>query len=76
MKQLIEFMVGQFIDEPASFEITEETNNSRTIYYVAVHEKDRGKIIGRKGRIIKAIRTVVNAAASKKNRRAAVELLE
>lgn len=63
--ELVEYITRQFVSEPDKLNVTAtETENSVTIVVMAA-EKDMGKIIGKQGRIAKAIRTIVKSASSK-----------
>lgn len=65
IKELVEYITLQFVSEPDKLEVTaNETDNAVTIVITAA-ENDMGKIIGKQGRIAKAIRTIVKSAASK-----------
>jgi uncharacterized protein len=64
MKALIESIVRPLVDHPEDIVITEEENDYKIRYHLTVHESDVGKVIGKNGRIAKAIRTVVYAAGS------------
>ena len=75
MKELIEYIVKLLVDNPDEVQITEY--EGRTIVYeLSVAEADIGKVIGRQGRTVHAIRTVLTAAAARQNKRAALEILE
>lgn len=75
MKEVVEVLVSALVDDPDSIEVEEESKRGDTIYLtVRVAQSDIGKVIGRGGRIANAIRTVANAAASKENRRAVVDI--
>ncbi len=64
MKALIETIVRPLVDFPENIEVTEEETEHKIRYHLTVHESDVGKVIGKNGRIAKAIRTVVYAAGS------------
>jgi len=75
MKEVVEVLVSALVDDPDSIEVEEESKRGDTIYLtVRVAQSDIGKVIGRGGRIANAIRTVANAAASKENKRAVVDI--
>lgn len=61
---LVRFLVTSLVDNPDDVSIARKDTGSSTTYEVSLHPDDIGKVIGRQGRIIKAIRTVVRAAAS------------
>ncbi|KGR87569.1 KH domain-containing protein [Lysinibacillus odysseyi] len=64
MKQLIETIVKPLVDYPDEVRIETDENESRIVYKLFVHPEDRGKVIGKQGRVAKAIRTIVYSAAS------------
>ncbi len=64
MKQLIETIVKPLVDYPNEVRIETDENDSRIVYKLFVHPEDRGKVIGKQGRVAKAVRTIVYSAAS------------
>ena len=63
-EELLRFLVTSLVDDPDSVRIACRTGDGTVAYEISVHEDDIGKVIGRQGRIIKAIRTVLRAAGS------------
>jgi predicted RNA-binding protein YlqC (UPF0109 family) len=61
---LIESLVTSLVDEPDDVSVAREDRDGKIAYEISVHPDDVGKVIGRQGRIIKAIRTVMRAAGS------------
>ena len=77
MKELLEVIVLPLVDNPAEVEITEtEKEDGEILLSLKVASSDMGKVIGRQGRIAKAIRTVMKAAANKDGKKVAVEIVE
>ena len=76
MKDLVEAMVKALVDDPDSVEVSEIRGTQSFTLELKVHEDDIGKIIGKKGRIIEAIRTIVRAASTKEGFRANIEIIE
>ena len=76
MKELVEFIVKSLVDHPEMVTVTEEVKGEEHIYNVQVAPEDMGKVIGKQGRIAKAIRTVVKAAAIKVDQQVSVEILQ
>ncbi|HZH63125.1 MAG TPA: KH domain-containing protein [Metabacillus sp.] len=74
MKELIEAIVKPLVDKPEQIEITEHEQEDQMIYRLSVHKDDVGKVIGKQGRIAKAIRTVVYAAGSNSSKRIQLEI--
>ncbi len=75
MKELIELIVRALVKNPDQVCITERVENDTWIYEVSVAQEDMGKVIGKQGRIAKAIRTMAKAAATRENRRVMVEII-
>lgn len=76
LENLLRFLVRPLVDEPERIEISGEENGSRVDLRLRVAPDDMGKVIGRQGRTIKAIRTVLKAASVKLNKRVNVEVLD
>lgn len=76
LKDLIEFIARSLVDNPEQVSINEIEGEKTTILELSVAEEDLGKIIGRRGRTAKAMRTVLSAAATKVDKRAVLEIIE
>ncbi len=77
MKDVLEIIAKSLVDYPEQVDVKENENEDGTITLeLRVAESDMGKVIGKQGRIAKAIRTVVKAAASRENKKVAVEILQ
>jgi hypothetical protein len=76
LKELIELIIKGIVDNPEKVEINEIIGEKLSIYEVRVDSNDIGKVIGRQGRNIKSIRTIVNAAAQKDDKRVVIEIVE
>ena len=76
MKDLVLYIAKALVDDPENVEVKEVAGEKATVIELKVAESDRGKIIGKEGRIIKSIRTIVNSASVKKDKRATVEIIE
>jgi len=76
LKNLIEFIAKSLVDNPDQVSINEIEGEKTTILELSVAEEDLGKIIGRRGRTAKAMRTVLSAAATKAEKRAVLEIIE
>lgn len=63
-ESLVKYLVTSLVDDPDSVAVARKESGSTVTYEISLHPDDVGKVIGRQGRIIKAIRTVVRAAAS------------
>lgn len=76
MKDLIEYIVKAIVDFPENVNVTQIDGESTVVFELRVRQEDVGKVIGKKGRTINAIRTLVNATAAKANMRAMLEIVE
>jgi predicted RNA-binding protein YlqC (UPF0109 family) len=76
MKELVLYIAKALVDSPEKVEVKEINGEKSTIIELKVSDSDRGKIIGKEGRIIRAIRTIVSSASAKLNKRTTVELIE
>lgn len=75
MKELLEILAKSLVDNPDVVKVNEITGEQSIILELKVAPEDMGKVIGKQGRIAKAIRTVVKAAAIKENKRVVVEII-
>lgn len=75
MKKLVEIIAKALVDNPDAVVVNEIAGEQSVIIELKVASEDMGKVIGKQGRIAKAIRTVVKAAATKENKRAVVEII-
>jgi len=76
MKDLIEFMAKSLVDDPSAVEVTELVGDKVNIYELKVSQPDIGKIIGRRGKTIGSMRTILKAASLKRGKKAELELIE
>jgi predicted RNA-binding protein YlqC (UPF0109 family) len=75
-KDLIEYIVKSLVDEPDNVEVNVIESEKSTILELRVAQTDIGKVIGKHGRIAKAIRTILLAATAKDGKRAVLEILD
>ncbi len=75
MKELVEVIAKALVEHPDEVEVTEKENGKTTVIELKVAQSDMGKVIGKQGRIAKAIRSVVKAAASKSDKKVIVDIL-
>jgi predicted RNA-binding protein YlqC (UPF0109 family) len=76
MKQLIETIVKPLVDFPEDVRVNINEEDQRITYYLTVNKTDMGKVIGKQGRVAKAIRTVVYAAGSSQQKKIFLEIGE
>ncbi len=74
MKELVEVIAKALVDNPDEVIVTESMKGEDTLIELKVASADMGKVIGKQGRIAKAIRSVVKAAASKEDKKVIVEI--
>ena len=74
MKELVEVIAKALVDNPDEVVVTESMKGEDTLIELKVSPADMGKVIGKQGRIAKAIRSVVKAAASKEEKKVIVEI--
>ena len=76
MKELVEVIAKALDDCPDEVVVTETENEKAIVLELRVAQSDMGKVIGKQGRIAKAIRSVVKAAASKEEKKVIVEIMQ
>lgn len=76
MKNLIEFIAKALVDAPDFVDVQEFGDEEASIIKLKVSKEDLGKVIGKKGRTAKAMRTILAAAATKAQKRSTLEIIE
>ena len=76
MKEVLEIIAKALVEKPEEVSVTEIEDGDGVILELRVADSDMGKVIGKQGRIAKAIRTVVKAAASIENKRVTVDIVQ
>lgn len=75
MKEIVEIIAKSLVDYPEQVIVEESGDERGTVLQLHVAPEDMGKVIGRQGRIAKALRTVVKAAATRENKKVTVEIV-
>lgn len=75
MKELVKVIASSLVDHPEAVQVTETEKDNAIVIELKVDESDMGKVIGKQGRIARAIRTVVKAAASKEEKKVIVDII-
>ena len=75
MKEMVQFLAKSLVDHQDDVEVNEVVGQQTAVYELRVHKEDLGKLIGKGGRTARAIRTVLNAASVKGNKRIVLEIL-
>ena len=76
MKELVEVIAKSLVEHPEDVVVTEKESGKSTVIELKVAQSDMGKVIGKQGRIAKAIRSVVKAAASKSDKKVIVDIVQ
>ena len=76
MKEFIEYIARQLVDQPDSVSLTEEIEGDTILYKLAVAKDDLGKVIGKNGRTAFALRTIVAAIGRKAGRKVLLEVVD
>jgi len=76
MKELIEYIAKRLVDRPEEVRVHEVIAETTNVYELKVGDGELGKVIGKHGQTIRAIRTILSGVATKEGRRVVVELLE
>lgn len=75
MKEIVEIIAKALVDNPDQVVVEEKVDNDVVTFELHVSADDMGKVIGKQGRIAKALRTVVKAAATRENKKVNVEII-
>jgi len=76
MKELVLFLAKHLVNHPDAVEVNETQGETASVLELRVAKEDLGRVIGKQGRTAKSIRTLVNAAALRSNRRVVLEIVE
>ena len=76
MKELLTYIVQNLVEHPDEVSVTEREADGETVFEVRVADGDMGKVIGRQGRIVKEIRTLMKAVAQREGKKVSVEILD
>ena len=75
MKELVEYIAKSIVNDPDKVVVTEETNEQGITLKLQVADEDKGRVIGKQGRIAEAMRTLIRVKAAKNNTRATLEII-
>jgi predicted RNA-binding protein YlqC (UPF0109 family) len=76
MKQILESIIKSLVDAPNEVQVTEVNGEKTIIFELRCNAKDVGKIIGKSGKTVGAIRTLLNSMAAKQGRKAMIEVVD
>lgn len=74
MQELVKVLAKALVENPDAVEVEETEEDGRTVLKLHVAQEDMGRVIGKQGRIAKAIRTIVKSAATRENKRVTVDI--
>ena len=76
MKELVQYLAKSLVNNPDAVEVKETEGENASVFELKVAKEDLGRIIGKQGHTAKSIRTLLNAAASRTNRKVVLEIVE
>jgi len=76
IKEIVEYLVKLIVDKPEEIEIAEKQGEQVIMFEVRANKQDFGKILGKQGKNIQAIRTLINAVSAKAGKRTIIEIVE
>lgn len=76
LKELLEFLAQNLVTRPEAVRVTENRDENQSVLELRVDKEDLGRVIGKQGRTAKSLRTILNAAASRANRKVILEIIE
>jgi predicted RNA-binding protein YlqC (UPF0109 family) len=76
MKDLVQYLARSLVNNPDAVQVDETASDDGTVVKLKVAKEDLGRVIGKQGRTAKSIRALLNAAASRANRRVVLEIVE
>jgi predicted RNA-binding protein YlqC (UPF0109 family) len=76
MEELVEYLARRLVDHPDEVSVERVERDDAVVLLLRVAEDDRGKVIGRQGRIVRALRTLVRASGARQHERALLEIVE
>ncbi len=76
MKELVQFLAEHLVNNPSAVDVQETQGETASVLELRVAKEDLGRIIGKQGRTAKSIRTILNAVASRMNRKVVLEIIE
>lgn len=76
MQSLIDFMARSLVDHPDKVDVRQHDDEQGTVYELRVAKEDLGKVIGKQGRTVRAMRVLLNAATAKDDKHVVLEIIE
>ena len=76
MKELVQYLVQSIVNQPDAVEVTETQDDNASVMELKVAKEDLGRIIGKQGRTANSLRTILNAAAARADRKIVLEIID
>jgi predicted RNA-binding protein YlqC (UPF0109 family) len=76
LKELVQYLAQSIVNEPDAVEVTETEDDNGSVVELKVAKEDLGRVIGRQGRTAKSLRTILNAAGARVNRKVVLEIVD
>ena len=76
MKEVLDLMIRNLVDNPEEVSIKELNSEKSVVYEVKVAEDDMGKVIGKQGRVARAVRAIMKSIASKEDKKVTIEFID
>ena len=76
MKELVQYLAQSIVNQPDAVEVTETQDDNASVLELKVAQEDLGRVIGKQGRTAKSLRTILNAAAARHDRKIVLEILD
>ena len=76
MKELVQYLARSIVNQPDAVEVTETQDDDASVLELKVAQEDLGRVIGKQGRTAKSLRTILNAAAARANRKVVLEIAD
>lgn len=76
MKELVQYLAQSIVNQPDAVEVTETQDDGASVVELKVAKEDLGRVIGKQGRTAKSLRTILNAAAARTNRKVVLEIVD
>ena len=76
MKELVQYLAQSIVKQPDAVEVTETQDDDASVLELKVAQEDLGRVIGKQGRTAKSLRTILNAAAARANRKVVLEIAD
>jgi len=76
MQQFLEYVLRQLVEYPEEMVLTHQESPKKTVFYLRLHQSDVGKVIGKHGQTIRAIRGLLSAAAARSGEHAVLQIVE